>query len=149
MLDKTQKPETVISQSKGSFMAFVSTDYLPVVSVSFSKEKGVEPKEDLEVNIADFITVKGIKAQGNQLSPDKVKTIKPLASLPYDEPEPEDDPEQDEDTDEDPDEGVEDSDTLDESPEISKEEDDESTADNPEEDAPEGDVGDNGQISLF
>ncbi len=156
MLDKTQKPETVISQSKGSFMAFVSTDYLPVVSVSFSKEKGMDPKEDLEVNIADFITVKGIKAQGNQLSADKVKAIKPLAPLPYDDPEPEDDPEQDEDPDEDQDEDTEDGDTLDESPEMPEEEEGESSAgsssdsgDNPVKDIPEGDVGDNGQISLF
>ena len=56
-------------------------------SVSFAREKGVPPREDLRVDLAEFIAVKGIRAQGNQLSPDKVKTITPLPSLPYQEPE--------------------------------------------------------------
>lgn len=87
LIDRSQKPETVISQAKGSHLAFVSTDVLPVISVSFAREKGVPPREDLRVELAEFIAVKGIRAQGNQLSPDKVKTITPLPSLPYQEPE--------------------------------------------------------------
>ena len=96
LLERSQKPETVISQAKGSQMAFVSTDYLPMISVSFTREKGVAPREDQQVNIAEFIAVKGIRAQGNQLSADKVKAIRALPSLPY-EPEPEEN-EQDEDS---------------------------------------------------
>ncbi|MFY7730541.1 MAG: hypothetical protein ACOVRN_13555, partial [Flavobacterium sp.] len=34
-----------------------------------------------------FITVKGIKAQGNQLTAEKVKEINTLEPLPYEEPE--------------------------------------------------------------
>jgi len=35
----------------------------------------------------EFIAIKGIKAQGNQLTVDKIKQVNLLASLPYEEPE--------------------------------------------------------------
>ena len=50
-----------------------------------TEEKGKE-KENLTVNLEEFISVKGIKALGNQLTTDKVKTINTLESLPYEEP---------------------------------------------------------------
>ena len=40
-----------------------------------------------EINFEEFIAVKGIKAQGNQLTTDKIKQVNLLASLPYEEPE--------------------------------------------------------------
>ena len=39
------------------------------------------------VNFEDFIAVKGIKAQGNQLSIEKIKQVNLLESLPFEEPE--------------------------------------------------------------
>ena len=36
---------------------------------------------------SEFIAVKGIKAQGNQLTTDKIKQVNLLASLPFEEPE--------------------------------------------------------------
>lgn len=146
--DKSQKPETVISQSKGSFLAFVSTDYLPMVSVSFAKEKGSTPKEDAEINIAEFIAVKGIKAIGNQLSPDKVKAITALPPLPYDEPEEEDPNEEDEE--ETPEDLSPDTNTDSETA------DDHAPDPSPASDAPTeghapsaGGISDDGQVSLF
>lgn len=150
MIDKAQKPETVISQSKGSFMAFVSTEYLPMVSVSFAKEKGAEQKEDMTVNVSEFIAVKGIRAQGNQLSADKVKAIKNLDPLPYDEPEEEDaEEEYDEGT-----ESVSDENSEDDEDFYGEEQDDTDagTTSNPDSygDADDsGEIGDGGQISLF
>ena len=69
-----------------------------MISVSFAREKGAAPREDLEVNVAEFIAVKGIRAQGNQLSADKIKAVRALPPLPYDEPEEEipEDPDPDE-----------------------------------------------------
>ena len=98
LLERNQKAETVIPQTKGTQMVFVSTDYLPMISVSFAREKGAAPREDLEVNVAEFIAVKGIRAQGNQLSADKIKAVRALPPLPYDEPEEEipEDPDPDE-----------------------------------------------------
>ena len=42
--------------------------------------------ENEEVNFEEFIAVKGIKAQGNQLTTDKIKNVNLLESLPFDEP---------------------------------------------------------------
>ena len=56
-----------------------------MAEVIFSKVKG-EQKETLQVNIEDFIALKGIKALGNQLTTDKVKQVNLLESLPYEEP---------------------------------------------------------------
>jgi len=46
--------------------------------------------EGIQVNFEDFIAVKGIKAQGNQLTTDKIKQVNLLTSLPYEEPKVED-----------------------------------------------------------
>ena len=43
--------------------------------------------ENEEVNLEEFIAVKGIKALGNQLTTEKIKQVNLLESLPYDEPE--------------------------------------------------------------
>ena len=147
MIDKAQKPETVISQAKGSFMAFVSTEYLPMASVSFAKEKGAEPKEDMTVNVAEFIAVKGIRAQGNQLSPDKVKAIKALEPLPYDEPE--DEEEQEDEYDENA-ENNSDVDTgSQDDPYDEEHNDDDPDAAGEPGTGESGEIGDGGQISLF
>ena len=56
-----------------------------MAEVVFAKVKG-DQKETIQVNIEDFIAVKGIKALGNQLTADKVKQINLLESLPFEEP---------------------------------------------------------------
>lgn len=47
---------------------------------------GKTPKPNLEVNVEEFIAVKGIKALGNQLTPEKIKNINALEPLPYEAP---------------------------------------------------------------
>src|SRR5690606_30538996 len=65
-----------------SQLEIVSTDYRPVAEIIFAKVKGVQ-KENLTVDMEDFITVKGIKALGNQLTSDKVKQVSLMEPLPY------------------------------------------------------------------
>jgi topoisomerase IV subunit A len=43
--------------------------------------------ESLKVNLEEFITIKGIKAQGNQLTTEKIKQVNLLEPLPFEEPE--------------------------------------------------------------
>jgi len=74
------------NEDEKSEIKFISTDYLPMVELQFSKVKGIE-REAETINLEQFITVKGIKAQGNQLTSFKLKQIVPLESLPYEEPE--------------------------------------------------------------
>ncbi len=51
------------------------------------KERGKERKDNLIVNLEEFIAVKGITALGNQLTKEKVNQISLLEPLPYEAPE--------------------------------------------------------------
>jgi topoisomerase-4 subunit A len=57
-----------------------------MAEVIFAKVKGVQ-KENLTIDLEQFIAVKGIKALGNQLTTDKLKQVNLLDSLPFEEPE--------------------------------------------------------------
>ena len=66
-------------------LEMVSSDWKPVIEIIFSKtSKG--QKENLIQNLEDLISVKGIKAIGNQLTTFKVKNINLLDPVPYDPP---------------------------------------------------------------
>ena len=85
VVENENREELVITEHPKSQLLFVSADWRPMAEVVFTKEKGKE-KESLIVNLEEFISVKGIKALGNQLTTDKVKTVNTLESLPYEEP---------------------------------------------------------------
>lgn len=92
VLEDTFSPQVFYSLEDGkSSIKVVSTDYLPVIELIFPKVKGLE-KEPEVINLEEFITVKGIKAQGNQLTTYKLKQINVLEPLPFDEPEEEEEP---------------------------------------------------------
>ncbi len=61
----------------------VSYDWLPVWALHFAKERGKDQKPPQEINVSEFISIKGIKAQGNLLSKLKIKQIEALPSLPF------------------------------------------------------------------
>ena len=86
LIENTNKEELIISEHTKSQLEIVSTQWRPVLEVEFSKPRGKEAKPNLEVNVEDFISVKGIKALGNQLTALKVKNINQLDALPYEEP---------------------------------------------------------------
>ncbi len=86
LVENPNKEELVISEHPKSFMEMVSTDWRPVIEIEFIKPRGKDVKPNQEVNVEDFISVKGIKAIGNQLTTEKVKNIKRLDSLPFEEP---------------------------------------------------------------
>ncbi|MAO18565.1 MAG: DNA topoisomerase IV [Muricauda sp.] len=87
LVENPNKEELVIDEDPKSYLELVSTDWKPMLEIEFVKPRGKDQKPNLEVNIEEFIAVKGIKALGNQLTPDKVKNINVLDSLPYEEPE--------------------------------------------------------------
>ncbi|MFG4001848.1 DNA topoisomerase IV [Flavobacterium aquidurense] len=84
-LVETDKEESFITEHPNSQLEIVSTDYRPVAQLIFAKVKGVQ-KEDLHIDVEDFIAVKGFKALGNQLTTDKLKQVNLLDPLPYEEP---------------------------------------------------------------
>ena len=65
-------------------LIFFNSDWRPVITVDFVKPKGKEPLTPLEINSEEFISVKGYKALGNQLTDKKVKAITLKELLPYD-----------------------------------------------------------------
>ncbi|MFK8375816.1 DNA gyrase/topoisomerase IV subunit A [Capnocytophaga canimorsus] len=85
VVENENKEELIITEHPKSALLFVSTHWRPMAEVVFAKEKGKDPKENVIVNLEEFIAIKGIKALGNQLSTDKVKEIKALEPLPYEE----------------------------------------------------------------
>ncbi len=74
------KQVSFISDENGSKLVLISGASQPVVKVDQLKGKSLTP-ETIEINLAEAIDVKGIKAQGNRLSPNDVKKIELIAEL--------------------------------------------------------------------
>jgi len=85
LVETENKEESFITEHPNSQLEIVSTDYRPLAQLVFAKVKGVQ-KEDLHIDVEDFIAVKGFKALGNQLTTDKLKQVNLLEPLPYEEP---------------------------------------------------------------
>jgi len=85
IIENTGKEEQVITEHSKSQLELVSTDWRPMVELEFVKPRGKEAAPNQTVNVEDFISVKGIKALGNQLTTEKVKHANPLEPLPYEE----------------------------------------------------------------
>jgi len=86
LVETENKEEYFITEHSNSRLEIVATDYRPVAELIFTKIKGVQ-KDNITVDIESFITVKGFKALGNQLTTDKLKQVNMLESLPYEIPE--------------------------------------------------------------
>lgn len=83
LIETEDKEEIFISEHPKSQLEIIALDYRPVAEVVFSKRS----LENKEINFEQFINIKGIKAQGNQLTTEKIKQVNLLEPLPYDEPE--------------------------------------------------------------
>lgn len=96
LIEQADREELLTTEHQDSQLEIVSTDYKPQIEIEFVKAKGKDRKPNQIENIEEFIAVKGIKAQGNQLTVDKVKQINLIASLPAPEHEVEEIEEEDE-----------------------------------------------------
>jgi topoisomerase-4 subunit A len=83
LIETPEKEEVFISDHPKSQLEIVATDYRPMAEVVFSKRS----IENQELNFEEFIAVKGIKANGNQFTTDKIKQVNLLDPLPFEEPE--------------------------------------------------------------
>ena len=86
LIENKSKQEIFISENKGSFLELVSTDWRPVFEIVFSKLRNKEQRPSQKIIFDEFISVKGIKAQGNQLTSHKLKQVNILEPLEYSEP---------------------------------------------------------------
>lgn len=87
LIENESKEDLFISEHPKSQLEIVSTDWKPMAEVEFTKERGKDRKDNLQVNLEEFIAIKGINALGNQLTKDKVNQISLLDPLPYEAPE--------------------------------------------------------------
>ena len=87
LIENENKEEVFISSHASSTLEIVSTDWRPVVEITFAKDRGKERRPNQIIDIEQFIDVKGISAQGNQLSRLKVNQIDLSEPLPYEAPE--------------------------------------------------------------
>lgn len=75
LLENTTNVQSFFSnENPKSFLEFVTTEMGAIAELVFPKIKDKQ-KESETVDLDEFITVKGIKAIGNQLTKDKVKNI--------------------------------------------------------------------------
>ncbi|RKN80972.1 DNA gyrase/topoisomerase IV subunit A [Ulvibacterium marinum] len=90
LIENPDKEENIITDHSKSYLEKMFTDYRPRAEIVFSKKRGQDRRDNLEINLEEFISVKGITAMGNQLTKEKVLEINALDPLPYEPPKPKD-----------------------------------------------------------
>ncbi|MFN2262008.1 MAG: DNA gyrase/topoisomerase IV subunit A [Psychroflexus sp.] len=83
LVENSDKDELIITDHQDSQLEIISTDYIPRIEIEYKKQRGKDRKPNEIVNLEEFIAVKGIKAQGNQLTSEPVKQIDLIESLPH------------------------------------------------------------------
>jgi topoisomerase-4 subunit A len=86
LIEQEGKEESFISEHPNSQLEIVSTDWKPMAEIVFAKERGKDRKDNLEINLEEFISIKGISAIGNQLTKEKVNQVNLLEPLPFEAP---------------------------------------------------------------
>lgn len=79
--EMSDKKTLFISEAPSSELLFASTDTYPRVELHFPK-MGKLDRSAQEIELESFIAVKGFKAKGKKLSPNEIKKIVVLESLP-------------------------------------------------------------------
>jgi topoisomerase-4 subunit A len=87
LIEHPDKEETIITDHPKSYLEKIFTDFRPVAELVYAKKRGQDRKDNLVIDLEDFIGIKGITAMGNQLTKEKVLEINALAPLPYEAPE--------------------------------------------------------------
>lgn len=86
-VEETEKPANFLDCVQHARLIYVTDDFLPRVSLSFEPNKKGETREDEEIIISEFETVKKYKAKGKRLSNLVVAKVQLSDPIPYEEPE--------------------------------------------------------------
>ena len=82
LIENSNKEEVFIKEK--TELLFVTTEGRPILEINFTKQKrGEDAPKSILLNAEEFISIKGIKAIGNQLSDKKIKSVTLKESLPY------------------------------------------------------------------
>ena len=85
VIENSDKEDSFIKEN-GELVYFVS-EWRPVIKIIFEKPRGKDHLKPLEVNAEEFISVKGFKALGNQITSNKIKRVELKEALDYKEEE--------------------------------------------------------------
>ena len=85
--EEGDKEENIVTEHPKSRLVFLSNDSFPRIEMVFRKTRGGAAKDPEAVKLDEFIAVKGIKAKGNQLTPDALTKVVALDSAPEEEEE--------------------------------------------------------------
>ncbi len=83
LAEESDKPYSFIGDHDDSKLEFVSTDWLPKATLNFDQRAGSKDPETIE--LAEAISLKGVKALGNRISKIRIKSIDELEPLPHEE----------------------------------------------------------------
>ena len=83
VIETPEKEEHFIGDHEKSFLEIISTDYIPQAELVFLKIRGKDQKPNEIINLKKFISIKGSKALGNQLTTDKLKQINLIDPIPF------------------------------------------------------------------
>lgn len=83
LIEETDKKVNFLNEHASTYLELVSSDWVPRIQISFDKRSN--DREDEELNLSEFISIKGMAAKGNRLTQYKVKSISLLEPLPYEE----------------------------------------------------------------
>lgn len=83
LIEAPDKEEDFVKKGNKINLELITTDWRPVIELEFVKPRGKDSKPSQKIVFEEFISVKGIKAMGNQVSSEKIKNINSLESLPY------------------------------------------------------------------
>ena len=81
LIESETKEDSFVKE--GGELLFFNSDWRPVIEVEFFKPRDKEIIPPLEINVEEFIAIKGFKALGNQITSKKVKKISLKKVLPY------------------------------------------------------------------
>jgi len=87
LVDNGMNRFSVITNHKDSRLEVVSTEWRPQLEVVFVKEKGKARNKQI-IDLENFIAIKGARALGNMLTSKKIKEMKLIDPLPFEEPVP-------------------------------------------------------------
>jgi topoisomerase-4 subunit A len=83
LIESLDKDEMFLKEGNKIELVWFSTDWKPVCTLHYAKARGAEVKVPKQIYFENFISPKGIKSIGNQLSSEKLKRIESNDPLPY------------------------------------------------------------------
>jgi len=81
-IEQSDKKTDFVGLEDGSIIVLISFDWLPRLEIIFNNEGVRNPHENEEINVAEYIEAKGVKAKGKRLHSYEIKEVHWLEPIP-------------------------------------------------------------------